>query len=50
VEARTGTFDVSVVVGNLNEAKKLLHCLKTAAIIDKVQSSRRCESLLLLGR
>jgi hypothetical protein len=40
VEARTGTFDVSVV-GNVSEMKRLLHCLNTAAIIDKVQRSGR---------
>jgi hypothetical protein len=39
VEARTGTFDVSVVIGNVSVVKRLLHCLNTEAIIDKVQRS-----------
>jgi hypothetical protein len=41
VEGRTGTFDVSVVIGQVSEAKRLLHWLNTTAIIDKVQSSGR---------
>jgi hypothetical protein len=41
VEGRTGTFDVWIVIGNVSVMKRLLHCLNTEAIIDKVQRSGR---------